>query len=72
MFANRNTRLNNNIINRHPQQFQDYNMNMYNNNINLPNNNINLINNNNINLPNDNNINLRKKGGNIMINPEKK
>ena len=43
-----------------------------NNNINIPNNNINLINNNNINLPNDNNINFRKKGGNIMINPEKK
>ena len=66
MFANRNTRLNNNIINRHPQQFQDYNMNMYNNNINLPNNNIIIPNKNNMIIPN-NNINMNKNIKNTNV-----
>ena len=67
MFANRNTRLNNNIINRHPQQFQDYNMNMYNNNINLPNNNIIIPNKNNMNIPNSNNMNMNKNIKNTNV-----
>ena len=66
MFANRNTRLNNNIINRHPQQFQDYNMNMYNNNINLPNNNIIIPNKNNMIIPN-NNMNMNKNIKNTNV-----
>ena len=67
MFANRNTRLNNNIINRHPQQFQDYNMNMYNNNINLPNNNIIIPNKNNMIIPNNNNMNMNKNIKNTNV-----
>ena len=67
MFANRNTRLNNNIINRHPQQFQDYNMNMYNNNINLPNNNIIIPNTNNMIIPNNNNMNMNKNIKNTNV-----
>ena len=65
MFANRNTRLNNNIINRHPQQFQDYNMNMYNNNINLPNNNIIIPNKNNMIIQNNMNMNKNIKNTNV-------
>ena len=67
MFANRNTRLNNNIINRHPQQFQDYNMNMYNNNINLPNNNIIIPNKNNMIIQNNNNMNMNKNIKNTNV-----